>query len=1660
VLARWSGWGAIPAVFDPIREDYAVERARLSELLGDSGFAAARRSTLNAHYTDAGIAAAMWSAVQALGFTGGEVLEPGCGSGTFVGLAPPEARMTGVEVDPTTAAIAAALYPGARIVCESFADTRAPDGAFDLAIGNVPFAKLGLVDRRHNPAGHSIHNHFLIKSLHLVRPGGFVVALTSRYTLDARNPAARREMAELGELVTALRLPTGAHQRAAGTQVVTDLLVLRRLQPGQRGNGSSWELATPMTLPGAGGERTDIEINRYFHNHPEHVLGTLQTGRGAFGGNDLVVEQVAPLDQLLATTLAQAVDQARQTGRVFQPATAAAAPARAALVHGHSDQREGLIQQAEGGGFTRIVSGAAVPFSVPASQSDELRALLGLRDTTVALLEAEAATVEDTAEIAGLRAQLGQRYGDYADRYGPIKRFTWRPTGRTDSETGEPKLARIRPAQGGFKLDPFSPVVRALEVYDETTATATRAAIFEHRVVAPRAPRRGADSPADALAVCLDTHGEVRLDIIAGLLGTTPQQARGELGTLVFDDPTSGRLSTAAEYLSGNVRVKLAAAAAAADEDPRFAPNVAALREIIPADLLPGEIHARLGAPWIAASYVEQFLRETLDDRSLRVEHPGGTIWAVSGSKYGVAATSTWGTLRKPAPELAEAVLEQRVIIVRDELEDGRRIINVTDTLAAQEKAAELDARFADWIWEDPARAAALARTYNDTFNAIVLRNYDDVELSLPGVALTFTPHRHQVAAVARIIHEPAVGLFHEVGAGKTAEMVMGTMELRRLGMVRKPAIVVPNHMLEQFAGDFLGIYPRANVLTAGRDDLAGDRRREFVGRAATGDWDAIIMTRSAFERLPMSPEHQRAYLDQEAERLRLWIENVRASGGERSSLTIKRMEATLARAEERLKDTLAGRKDAGITFEMTGIDYLVVDEAHDYKNLRTVSNIPGVAIEGSKRASDLDMKLSYLRGQHGDRVGTLATATPIANSVAEAYTMQRYLQPELLAQAGVEDFDSWAAAFGEVVTGIELSPDGGRFRMQSRFARFKNVPELLRLWHVSADVKTAEDLNLAVPLIAARPDGQRLPEVVTTPGSTELAEVMAETGRRADRIRAGGVDPTQDNMLKIGNDGRAAALDLRLLGLSTDEATKLDAAADRIAATWQRHREARYPARGGGEHPVPGALQLVFCDLGTPNDDGRWEVYSTLRSELHRRGLPDGSVRFMHEARNDVEKGMLFRAAREGHVAVLIGSTQRMGVGTNVQDRLVALHHLDCPWRPADLAQRDGRGIRQGNLNPEIEVLRYVTEGSFDGYLWQTVARKAGFIAQVMRGSLDVREIEDVGDAALSYDEVKALATGDPRVLEKAKLDAEVTRLERLERAHYRGQSHLTHAVDVADRAIVELDVDAAAVEVALGRRVDTRGEAFRATVAGATYTSRADAGRALLGEVLEHPAAPRSDGRTATVGRLGGFELGLRAESGGGRDQVVLTLVDVPRSAVVVDRDKVTDLDPAGLIARLENKVTGLDRLVDRIADERAEHQRERDRAAEQLDKPFARSVELADARAQAALLAKEMADLAQPPPAPAAEALDPAAATSALPEADRSSGAEMTGLPAGAATVLAELRAQHGAAGGDVAGQWRRDREGVAVAHEADRQRRDQGLDVEASQDLGAGLDAGAG
>lgn len=1642
-LARWSGWGAsgLSAIFDDSRADVEVDRVRLRELLGEDGYRAARLTVINAHYTDAAIVQSMWDALGHLGFTGGRVLEPGCGSGTFIGLAPAGVEMTGVELDPTTAAVAAALYPKALIRAESFVDTKALEGFFDAAVGNVPFSKVALYDPRHNPAGHSMHNHFIIKTLWLTRPGGMVAVLTSHHTLDAVGAAARREIAQLADLVGAVRLPSGALRRSAGTDAVTDLLILRRHVPdnaatatsdsgdidGDVGNAprreaaaqaesSRWITTTMTSLPGPSGDDEPVTINSYFVDHPDRVLGvpSVQVGMHGVAGLQIDGPLGEALQPPLRAALASIVEEARESGLTWQPATEAQQRAADRWQVAAEGAVDGHIVAHSDGSFRIVDDGLEVPLEVPQTQAKELRDLLQLRDQVHDLLALEASSTGDVPGLEEKRHDLATGWRAYVDRYGPINRFmvTW-TTRRSSPRAAaaaddEPTMVENRRRPGAVRLlsrDPWGPTVLALEVFDDDTQQATPASLLKQRQVTARQPVDRVDSPAEAIAVSFDRTGGIDLALIGNLLKIPAADVPARLGDAVFEvppmepaeldrpaisitaavhdastraDPT-GAVSTnpstetgwvtRAAYLSGNVRDKLAAARLAALAEPqRWQRNITALELVMPVDLGAADVTARLGAVWIPDRDYTDFVRELLDDRRVTVAHFTAAEWRVDGGDYGVKATSEWGTEALPAGKLMERLLrQQRIEVFSTSYDaDGRqiRVFNPTLTEAAKEKAELLQQRFTEWVWEDPERTARLLLDYNQRFNSVVLRDYstEGTHLTLPGLAVeSFQPRPHQRAAVARMINEPSVGLFHEVGAGKTAVMAMGATELKRLGLINKPAVVVPNHMLEQFSREWLQLYPRARLLAASSADLTSDARRRFVAKVATNDWDAVIMTRTAFQRLSLTPTNQAAYAERELASMRADLEAANEAGHGRSR-TMKQMETKLLNRQEKLRKLLDSPTDPGVNFEESGIDYLVVDELHDYKNLSTPSNIRDAAIGGSERASDLHMKVEYLRSLHGGRAITGATATPIANSITEMWVLQRYLDPAALTAAGLDSFDQWAATFGEVTTDMELGVTGGNtFKIRDRFAHFVNVPELLTMLHRFGDIKTAADLQLPVPDVAPRDDGQRLPSIIKVDPTEQLLNYIKDLGRRADDVATRQVKPTDDNMLKISVDGRKAALDLRLINhrihLAGD--TKIDAAADLLARVYHDTKDNLYLDSAGEPSPVRGALQMVFCDLGVPGEG--WNVYEALRGQLLDRGLPPAGVRFVHEAKNDAEKARLFAACRAGHVSVLIGSTTKMGVGTNIQARAIHLVDMDAPWRPADVAQRHGRIVRQGNQNVEVMLSQIVTGSSFDSYMWQALERKATFINQVMTAKLGgARDIDDIGGEALSYAEVKAITSGNPLLLEKAAAERELAKYTRLRTAHNANQRSLRYTITNTTAELATTRAEIPNLTAAAKNVVPTAGDAFHATVAGRDYTERAGANTALshvLMPGLRHSVyyggiAPHDYSVIAT---LGGHHVAAKHDG----TTLTFTVPDVPgATALLAVADVGKALAGGGAILRLEHLVARIPSLADKARIREQDLLRRLDQATQALDAPFRHTEALNRAQTRYDNVTREMA------------------------------------------------------------------------------------------------------
>ncbi|SNS54761.1 Adenine-specific DNA methylase, N12 class [Micrococcales bacterium KH10] len=1565
-LARWGSWGACAALFDESKPQWASAREQLRDLVGDEQYDAARRTTINAHYTDPAYARAIWQAVAELGFTGGQVLEPGCGSGVFMGTSPDGATITGIELDPVTAKITSYLYPGHQVLAESFADTMIANDSFDLAVGNVPFGDIILTDRAHNPTREVIHNHFILKSLNLVKPGGIVAVLTSSFTMDARNKNTRALIAERADLLGAVRLPTGAHQRSAGTQALTDVLILRKREAERTPADQSWISTVARVVDG-----TEVRINNYFDAHPDRVLGTTRVGNGMYGPRTVSVEPPAGADlpALLGEQLRQVTLEAKEHSLVFAPEASASGDIEVKVPQ--VGRWDGAIHKLDDGTFGTYTGGRIERFTIPNSAARELDSLLQLRDLSVELLSAEAATTGMVGQVEALRARLNTVFDQHVERFGAPSRIT--VTERVHpTRPDETIVTRRRPAAAkAFASDPFAQTVFALAEYDHRTGDVTKSSLFVGRSIQARQPVQGAETAADALALSLDTTGKVDLDTIATLLDVDEQTARQELGDLVFEDPSTGELVPASQYLSGDVRIKLDAARLAAAQDPdKWTGNVTALEQVQPSPLGPGEIDAKIGATWIPAEVIQQFIQELLDDPSAKVFSPGRGIWEVTARNHGVLATSTWGTNDMPAGKIIAKIAEQKPLIVYTTVGEST-VVDPEATAAVQAKADEIRERFSEWLWQDPQRSVTMQNEYNRLFNSIVLRDYaaEAAALSFPGLIHSFIPRAHQRVAVARMIHEPAVGLFHEVGAGKTAEMVMGAMELRRLGLVNKPVVVVPNHMLEQITGDWLRLYPSAKLLATSSEDLTGEGRRRFVARAAVNEWDGIVMTQKAFERIELSAKNKAIYLRSEIASFEQSLTFAKQSNPGSSS--VKQLEKAKLRKEEQLKALLDKPTDPGLEFEQTGIDYIIVDEAQAYKNLATHSSIQEAVITGSKRATDMHSKIEWLRATRGDRVVTFATGTPVSNSITETFTMQRFLRPDLLHAAGIDVFDQWAATFGKQTTGVELAPQGGgKYRVKTRLARFQNVGELIRMWAVFADVKTAEDLNLPVPKIAVNSSGERAPENIVVPASPGLIDYMAEITRRVELIESKAVGLEEDNMLKISTDGRKAAMDLHLVGRDTGETSKVDHVVANIAKIWRQTADVEYDDPVTGEpSPILGATQLVFCDFSTPSTT-KWNMYDAIRDGLVARGMDRSDIAFIHTANTDAKKDQLFADVRAGRIKVLLGSTSKMGTGTNVQDRVIAMHHIDCPWRPADLIQRDGRGVRQGNMNNEISIYRYITERSFDAYMFQKVEAKAVLIHALLRGTLDMREIEDIGDVALSVGAAKAAASGDPLVLELATTQAAITKLERLERAHHRNQAGLMQTIDIAATNKQAAMNRIPQLSQAISQTIPTKADQFRITVDGSPTRSRTDAQQYLAKAITQtrnahHHHLHYGTGNEVTRNKfitLGGHDFNLRMYNMLGTTWVQLQLAADPTMRVELEHTEF-NAEGHGAITKLENLLTRLPGEVTKLESDIVKYDQTIAQAQDRLGTPFRHEIELRNARDDLARIKQQMMDNLDP-------------------------------------------------------------------------------------------------
>lgn len=1458
-LSKFVGWGGIPQIFrdtkGAFRKGWEALGEELESLLSAEELADARRSTINAHYTSGEVIRAMWRAAVDMGFAGGRVLEPSMGVGHFFGMMPPDvagrSTLAGVELDRITGGIAKALYPQANVQIQGFQAVDYPADFFDVVIGNVPFS--GTIkphDPVHNKGGKLLlHDYFFAKSLAVTRPGGLLMLITSKGTMDKQDAAFRRQLAASADLLGAIRLPNTAFKGNAGTEVTTDLLILRKRAPGAPAIERPWfDLAAVPP--------DNLSVNEYFARHPEQMLGTMRAAGSMYRADEatLVPDTSTPLADQLARALRAISSSTTPMPSLVDQAAAAAAPVQAAAdaEFAPSSVPEGAYYLNDDGEIRQRTKGVGVAVTVPKASVPRIKALIDIRDAARRVLDVQRADGSDAENKAAQRV-LGDAYDAFVRKYGPINR-TRKSERPHPTKPDEVIVQRRYPNLSDFTDDPGIGLVRALEIYDEDTDTARKADIFTKRVLDPKRDIREVKTPADALLASLTDRGRIDLPWMAERLGTDEASVLDGLDGLLFRDPDTRSYVEAEEYLSGNVRRKLAIAKAAAAADPAFESNVRALEQAQPEDIPASKIYASLGASWISPDVIAQFSKDVLGV-AVRVGHVAlDASWSVEpvGGEdvYGTANAVEYGTIEWPGIRLLEAGLNQKAPKVWDRGDPPR--VDLERTAAVQEKMSRIREAFNEWMWADPDRSDAQARIYNDTMNNTRLRTYDGSHLTFPGMSATVELRRHQKDAVWRALRSGNTLFAHVVGAGKTMAMIAHVMEGRRTGLLRKPMIVVPNHMLEQFSREFLQLYPGANIMVADKTQFHGDKRRAFVARVATNEWDAIVTTHSAFGMIGMSPEYQAEYLRNEiAAYKEILIEaagNKITARGERDNPTVKRIEGQIAAMEERLRKMMAAEnKDRGLSFEDLGVDHLTVDEAHFAKSLQIVTKmdrVRGLSTTMSQRATDLFLKSRYLDGLNPGRSLVFATATPITNTLSEMFTMQRYMQYPLLQEQGLAAFDAWAATFGETITTIDVKAAGAGFEQVTKFARFKNVPELLTMFLSFADIKTAEMLGLPTPTLRT---GNA--QVIGVPPTAAQRAAVQELLARLALLKSGGRRGAQkgaDNVLVVTTDGRKVANDMRLMDptLPDEGGTKIDRAVDRIFDIWERGTPTK-------------RTQIVFSDFGTPGDGKSFSIYDDIKRKLVERGVPAKEIAFIHDAGTDVKKARLFADVRSGKVRVLIGSTEKMGVGTNVQTRLIAMHHIDAPWRPADIEQRDGRIMRQGNENPEVEIYRYVTEGTFDAYMWQTLETKARFIAQIMRGDLSQRETEDVDEVTLDYATAKAIASGNPLVARAVALDAQISRLARLRSAHrdeqdlLRSRVRSTTAAIPENRALIaKLDRDIKAAEPLLKAKTVTSGQ-----IGNSSYSDEKAFGEALLAAALPQEGIRPSNGEV--IGRIGSFDI-----------------------------------------------------------------------------------------------------------------------------------------------------------------------------------------------------------
>ena len=1518
VLSQYVGWGGLSDAFDPGKDSWAKEYTELKGLLSEDEYAAARSSTLNAHYTSPVVIRAIYDAVEKMGFKSGNILEPSMGVGNFFGMLPDgmaDSRLYGVELDSITGRIAKMLYPQADITVAGFETTDRRD-FYDLAVGNVPFGQYKVNDKAYNKLGFSIHNYFFAKAIDQVRPGGVVAFVTSRYTMDSKDSTARKHMAERADLLGAIRLPNNAFRANAGTDVVSDIIFLQK-----RDRPADIE---PDWVQ-LGKTEDGFAINQYFVDHPEMVLGQLTTESTQYG-HDLTV---APIEGAnLADQLAEAVQHIEgqyTAAEVDAPDIAEEETTRRTLP-ADPEVKNFSYTVVDGEVFYRENS-VMTQVELSDTAKGRVTGMVELRQIVNDLIEQQLNDYPDE-DIQTTQAKLNAAYDAFTAKYGLLN----------DRRNG-----RL------FEQDSSYYLLCSLENLDEQGQLKSKAAMFTKRTIRPERTVTSVDTPSEALAVSIGEHGKVDLPYMAELLGTPGEYGRitTELSGVIFKDPAAdpndpeAGWQMADEYLSGDVRAKLRMAQFAAETNPEFSVNVEALTKAQPRELEASEIDVRLGATWLDPSIIQKFMTETFQipyylRRAVNVRYsPYTAEWRVEGKtatgRGDIISSETYGTSRANAYKILEETLNLKDVRIYDTIEDAdgkpKRVLNKRETMLAQQKQQVIKDAFANWVWQDPQRRIALVKQYNELFNSTRPREYDGSHIKFVGMNPEITLREHQRNAIAHVLYGGNTLLAHEVGAGKTYEMAASAMEAKRLGLCQKSLFVVPNHLTEQWASEFLNLYPNAKLLVARRKDFETANRKKFCARIATGDYDAVIIGHSQFERIPLSFERQERIIQEQIYETLAAINELKAYAGE--NFSIKQMEKTRKTLETKLEKLRSDeRKDDVVTFEQLGVDRLFVDESHAFKNLfltTKMRNVAGLSTSEAQKSSDMFGKCRYLDEITGGRGVVFATGTPVSNSMTELYTVMRYLQYSTLQQKKLTHFDCWASTFGETTTAIELAPEGTGYRARTRFAKFFNLPELMSMFKEVADIKTSDQLHLPVP-------EAKFETVVAKPSDLQK-EMVQELSKRAARIHSGTVDASEDNMLCVTNDGRKIGLDVRLMNpmLPDDPNSKLNVCVQNVLKIWEEGKDQKL-------------TQLLFCDLSTPKNDGNFNVYEDIRKKLVAAGVPENEIEFIHNADTEAKKAALFSKVRSGDVRVLLGSTAKMGAGTNVQSRLVAVHHLDVGWKPSDMTQRNGRIIRQGNMNKEIKVFNYVTEGTFDSYLFQTLENKQRFISQIMTSKSPVRSCEDVDEQALSYAEIKALCAGNPLIKEKMDLDVQVAKLKVLK------ADHQSQKFRLQDKLLTKFpaDIQEANAHIA-GLKSDAqlaaahpqgKEEFCGMVIKGVAYDEKKTAGERLMLACSELPNAEEK-----VIGNYRGFELSLRFDA-----------FRTEYQALLKGRRKYTvplGNDPLGNIIRLDNSLNNFPERITSAENELDTLHQQQAAAQIEVEKPFPQEEELAEKSARLAEL-----------------------------------------------------------------------------------------------------------